>query len=50
MLGNLRIWFLDRCHRRVLKTMITNDKIHKNLSEHIIKNYFPNSDNVEVGP
>tara|TARA_B100000519_G_C14251120_1_gene442457 strand:- start:1123 stop:2238 length:1116 start_codon:yes stop_codon:yes gene_type:complete len=50
MLGNLRIWFLDRCHRRVLKTMLTNDQIHKNLSEHIIKNYFPNSDNVEVGP
>jgi len=30
--------------------MLTNDQIHKNLSEHIIKKYFPNSDHVDVGP
>ena len=30
--------------------MLTNDQIHKNLSEYIIKNYFLNSDNIETGP
>jgi len=30
--------------------MLTNNQIHKNLSEYIIKNYFSNSDNIEIGP